>query len=530
MMVRESSVSFSPRPFAPQPVTRVRWRGTGCSCPTISLLCNSISASPSISLVCDSISASKSKCGYPEWSGHVSSPPKIYLVYDLARTGSWSGHKDIGGSSGPPDFTCVPVGSNDYSESVSQTTHSVYSASCAFSSTSTASSARNQTGVTPCSSSSISCWVALSTIDAYCGVADLYSDTTSATSTTKTRTITASASHSASAPPDCTDCSSSGSDVTTETLSSEYTTATLISNAVAALPSYAGFGGSHGSGQGTTCSATRALATDETSYSIRRFKYKFTFAAATAAYTISWNEHFVPTSGSPTDTPRTASVSIGDTETSVLEVTEGTVNGTTTITDITITVTDLGTAYAACFNCVLHGSDPVCDASLTVNQGCTCSAFLSAAGAGKFKYKFRFKGSPTAYLKLLWNETFRPTLTSTVTYCGSSYATGTEDPDPSHWTVTAKSYTKTFAKKCQKPIAAPTLPKGDSKEWESGIYTVAVPGTKGTTYITDIRWSIVNTYNPTASSIPGVDQFAGSSTNYLCNSRTAAQRNCTPAP
>lgn len=513
MYVRDSEpVVFSPRPFAPQPVTRVRWRGTGCSCPTISLLCNSISASPSVTLVCDSISASKSKCGYSHGGSY-------WRQKECSAAGS--GSLSVGG------FTC--------SGSISATSTGIYNSDCSSHSVSCGGSGSitRDDGVNPPVTES-SAWTG--PFSGRCS----YTTPGTQDYIYFLRCFTFTGAGGSSCPAGLldnytNDCSESRTDPhgsaswsVAVTYSDEYTTAALKTNTEGALPSYAGFGGSHGSGQGTTCSATRALASDESSYSIRRFKYKFTFAAAVAAYTINWNEHFVPTSGSPTDTARSASVAIGDTATSVLEVTEGSVNGTTTITDITITVT-LGSTYATCFDCVLHGTDPACDTSLATGQGCVCSAFLSAAGAQKFKYKFRFKGSPTAYLKLLWNETFRPILTSTVTYCGSSHGAGTEDPDPSHWTVTAKNYTKNFDTKCQKPVSAPTLPAGGAKEWDSDIYTVAVPGTKGTTYITDIRWSIVNTYNPTASSIPGVDQFAGSDTSYLCNSRTAAQRNCTPA-
>lgn len=62
-------------------------------------------------------------------------------------------------------------------------------------------------------------------------------------------------------------------------LSNEYTTAMLVSNTITALPPYPGtFTG--------TCSAYRNLSSDETSYNIRRFRYKFTFPAATQPFVI----------------------------------------------------------------------------------------------------------------------------------------------------------------------------------------------------------------------------------------------------
>jgi hypothetical protein len=78
------------------------------------------------------------------------------------------------------------------------------------------------------------------------------------------------------------------------TLSNEYTTEMLISNTVAALPPYPGtFTGA--------CSAYRNLSSDETSYSIQRFKYKFTFATATQPFTIYWVERFTPAGNGVTE-------------------------------------------------------------------------------------------------------------------------------------------------------------------------------------------------------------------------------------
>ena len=111
-------------------------------------------------------------------------------------------------------------------------------------------------------------------------------------------------------------------------LSNEYTTAMLISNTIGALPPYPGtFTGS--------CSAYRNLSSDETSYSIQRFEYKFTFDAATESFVIHWIERFTPAdNGSPSDTSRCEQVPVDATETSVHEVLEPTSNGTITIEDV----------------------------------------------------------------------------------------------------------------------------------------------------------------------------------------------------
>jgi 3D (Asp-Asp-Asp) domain-containing protein len=112
------------------------------------------------------------------------------------------------------------------------------------------------------------------------------------------------------------------------TLSDEYTTAMLIANTIGALPPYPGsFTG--------VCSAYRNLSSDETSYSIQRFRYKFTFAAAAQPFVIHWVERFSPTGNeSPTDTPQSEQIPIGATESRVHEVLEPASNGTVTIEDL----------------------------------------------------------------------------------------------------------------------------------------------------------------------------------------------------
>ncbi len=111
----------------------------------------------------------------------------------------------------------------------------------------------------------------------------------------------------------------------TATLSDEYTTPMLASNTVAALPAYPGtFTGN--------CSAYRNLSSDESSYSIQRFRYKFTFPAAEQPFIIHWVERFTPDGGgSPADTSRSESIPAGATESNVREVVEPNSNGTVTI-------------------------------------------------------------------------------------------------------------------------------------------------------------------------------------------------------
>jgi hypothetical protein len=107
--------------------------------------------------------------------------------------------------------------------------------------------------------------------------------------------------------------------------SNEYTTDMLKANTTNALPPYPGtFTG--------TCSAYRNLSPDEASYTIQRFRYKFTFPAAEQAFVVHWVERFTPEGGGPpADTSRSESIPAGATESSVREVLEPSSNGTITI-------------------------------------------------------------------------------------------------------------------------------------------------------------------------------------------------------
>jgi hypothetical protein len=124
-------------------------------------------------------------------------------------------------------------------------------------------------------------------------------------------------------------------------LANEYTTALLISSTEGKLPAYSGNYGCDGdhsvSGQDCDCSAYSNLPDDESSYTIRRFKFKATFAADVADRTIYWTEHFVPyPPGSPIDTPMSDNVPAAATE-FVHEVFEPADNGTTTVTGTSFT-------------------------------------------------------------------------------------------------------------------------------------------------------------------------------------------------
>jgi hypothetical protein len=123
------------------------------------------------------------------------------------------------------------------------------------------------------------------------------------------------------APPYASDCTTVD---TTYTYSDEFTTDHLKSITAAALPAY-------DDDFNDTCEASRDLADDESSYTIQRFRYKFTFAAAPAACDLCWIERFTPDEGDAVDTWHCEAITPGMTETSIHEVLEPASNGAVAI-------------------------------------------------------------------------------------------------------------------------------------------------------------------------------------------------------
>jgi hypothetical protein len=242
-------------------------------------------------LVCDSISASRSKCGF---SGFEPGSTKFYLTtgqtwdYDLTYTGSdppachWTDNHRI---------------QSDYDISTEPYCLS-YTDTC------TGDRVCNGTPSDFCSTNNLCSCRSGGSVN---GSSDyVYSDTSAATIYTPLTNW-------------------SGHAQINFYNSNEYTTAMLISNTIAALPAYDGV-------YNDACGASRELSSDETSYSITRFRYKFTFPAATQPFTIHWVERFTPEGGGPPmDTPRSEQIPIGASESNVHEVLEPSSNGTVTI-------------------------------------------------------------------------------------------------------------------------------------------------------------------------------------------------------
>jgi hypothetical protein len=288
-----------------------------------SISCQTCCPVDSPTLLCDSISASKTKCGYPEFSGHVSTPPKIYLVSSLSGTGTRTAYwvsSDFGGGCPPPgshppnctgceggDLNCKGLDVFTLSGSCS-----IDHLTCAE----TSSANYNLNVYSPCDTlvsngdESITCSNGL--CSAGSGFLCETFGSPSYTSTVATISI--------DDPCDARPVRANGT--FTDTLSSEYTTDMLKSAVVAALPSYPGTWTG-------TCSSFANLSTDEKTYSIRRFRYKFMLPSITpgACYKITWLE------GS---TPMTYIWNDSDTETPVYEVMEPGTNGTVSISSIVV--------------------------------------------------------------------------------------------------------------------------------------------------------------------------------------------------
>lgn len=244
---------------------------------------------PSPTLVCDTIAASISKCGYAEWTS-PSTPPKYYLRRDL------TGHvaEDV--------YSGVTCGSGTLTQ-----TDQWYSGSCVF--------------------DPVTCMPGTSTLANSLTGGYAYGDPSQAgceavecvPSVTQTTITTTGDSNCYSSYPAHVWYGSY-----TDTLSVEYTTATLLTSTVSALPSYPNtWVGAN--------EAMRDLSADELTYSIQRFKYKFILPDLTGfdCYKIEWNE------GS---TAKSYIWNGTDTETGVYgEVTEPGTDGSITVNSIVVT-------------------------------------------------------------------------------------------------------------------------------------------------------------------------------------------------
>jgi hypothetical protein len=402
--LQQTTTELESGPFGVSPGVSVRPRG-GIRCPTPTL-------------VCDSVSATKSKCGFEEFEGCVSDPPKFYLSRSTHFYGSGNATVQGGPCSGAP----VHVTSFDQSfvDTYDPEDCSVLRHDCSGTSTETVYTDFNPPD---CGHVDSSC-SATFTCDGWSAGCQFY--TCVFHDTTRTCDSTSQTTTETSQQPICNN-GGAGDDISTEvlTLSDEYTTDLLVSTTEDALPAYFGYFGCNPGG----CD----------------------------------NE-------------------------------------------------------AACED----GCDNPCPRNgQLAGQGCDCSAsyFLSDNETSLYirnsKFKWKVPRRPSGFYKVFWNETFKPILETDTTYCGNDYYEGQEDPNPSNWTCTAKSFDWSGATAGGK---------------ESTVLTLVHPSSNGTTYITDIRWSSKSSYTPTARVPCGLETYTSiDDDDESCPTSVGGQRNCTPA-
>jgi len=241
-------------------------------------------------LLAETVSTSLTKCGISEFTGHVSTPPRLYLqsVYSHTGTASWNS------------------GTGNYSNSsVSYTSTTTVTAPGCVSTTSTSggsSSLLHQDGSDePCNSpSDESCWAVFDGCGTICveGMGADCTPTTTVTATEQSYSISTSGSQTTAG--HTVTCSYTES--ITTTLSDEYTTAALIGYATAALP---GFTGTFPSSSAT---ASYDLSANQLTVSLSKAEYKFRFQPSTC-YQINWIERFIGEDGegdplAPVDTAK----------------------------------------------------------------------------------------------------------------------------------------------------------------------------------------------------------------------------------
>lgn len=288
---------------------------------------------PTATLSCDSIAASASKCGFSEFVGYESTPPKLYRTKTTHESATVNVHT--------ADYCDAYVGSAEKEVTESYDADCVYHASaCTGSGTVT----RTVDTSPACGySESDNCTTTTANPCAYeipwgpfCGVVfQIGSCTQTTTSNTRTNecpydfvpTMGGYISHNTY--------------TKTETLSDEFTTAELNSAVDAAMPAYSGAfdcGAAFAPGQGCECQAVYDLSEDETSLTKEKFKPRFDWPTALVAGTVlSYKERFTPSGGgSPTDTVRTWTAAGGETFHVGTEVV-ATSNGVTTIVNVVTT-------------------------------------------------------------------------------------------------------------------------------------------------------------------------------------------------
>lgn len=281
-------------------------RGTGdsdskcCGCGGRDFPCSPF---PESNLECRTASASLTKCGFYEWTGYVSNPPKVYRTSTLSGTLTTKtmssfcidcNSQIIYAYSGNQTISRIACSGVDYRQV--QITQYLYD--CIGLSSSSTVYAVDVGGV---------------------GYNDSY------TSTVHTATGSGCQTSSAGA--------FEYTGTATNTLSDEYTTAELYSDVVSQIPSFSG----SFSGPASCTGAYYDTTSDELTITMRKMEYRFVLPTLTgySCYKISWNETFTPEGGgSATVTPKSYVWNGSDTVTPTYTIDVPQNQGTTTVTDI----------------------------------------------------------------------------------------------------------------------------------------------------------------------------------------------------
>ena len=250
---------------------------------------------PNPTFVSRTASASKTKCGFGEWSGYESTPPKFYRRCSYSGTGIYYYY----------DPMCDPVSPTGSSEASYNITGSQYEGTlCAYS--------RDEQLCVTFGDGSTSCTSASGPAQPL--LLGWTSETISATSYYRINSLSGG-------------CGQIQTETETRSLSDEHTTAQLITEALAAIPAFSGIY------LGGVQTALNNIASDEFTVSVRSMQYKFTLPTLTGytAYRIDWTEVFTPTVGSPTGTDRSYTWDLSASETPAYTITAPSTEGSTAV-------------------------------------------------------------------------------------------------------------------------------------------------------------------------------------------------------
>lgn len=265
------------------------------------------SAPPDATVYFRSASSSLSKCGFTEWAGYESTPPKYYLFLNLGGTITLDTF-DSGCSTCITEVVWHYYGSASYNDSLT----------CI------------ETGVPSVN------------IKTYQNCSSLYSDETYFAYDVDfppdgfTESYT-SITHTVSGTNTCTGGNAIGTGTVYASLNYEYTTSDLVTNVTNTLPS---FSGPYSGYNPATDYAYFDISSDEVTATKTKLEYYIAwepFGTSGACLKITWSEKFVAESGYTTYTAMTYVWNGSATYTGLYTINAPTTEGTTTVVSVSVT-------------------------------------------------------------------------------------------------------------------------------------------------------------------------------------------------